>query len=70
MSNNIYRNSEGYYDPTAGAVLAKCGRKEKTTAGRRFVRQTHRQGSRCLPKTELSSTSAVRLREIREITPL
>lgn len=30
MSNNIYRNSEGYYDPTAGAVLAKCDRKEKS----------------------------------------
>ena len=23
MPNNIYRNSEGYYDPTAGAALAK-----------------------------------------------
>ncbi len=30
MPNNIYRNSEGYYDPTAGAVLAKCDRKEKS----------------------------------------
>lgn len=29
MPNNIYRNSEGYYDPTAGAALAKCDRKEK-----------------------------------------
>ena len=33
MPNNIYRNSEGYYDPTAGAVLAKWDRKEKS--GRR-----------------------------------
>lgn len=30
MANNVYRNSEGYYDPTAGAVLAKCDRKEKS----------------------------------------
>lgn len=30
MANNIYRNSEGYYDPTAGAVIAKCDRKEKS----------------------------------------
>ena len=30
MPNNIYRNSEGYYDPTAGAALAKCDRKEKS----------------------------------------
>ena len=30
MPNNIYRNSEGYYDPTAGAVLAKCDRKKKS----------------------------------------
>ena len=30
MSNNIYRNSEGYYDSTAGAVLAKLDRKEKS----------------------------------------
>lgn len=30
MANNLYRNSEGYYDPTAGAVLAKCDRKEKS----------------------------------------
>lgn len=30
MPNNIYHNSEGYYDPTAGAVLAKCDRKEKS----------------------------------------
>ena len=30
MPNNIYRNSEGYYDPTAGEVLAKCDRKEKS----------------------------------------
>lgn len=30
MANNIYRNSEGYYDPTAGSVIAKCDRKEKS----------------------------------------
>lgn len=30
MPNNIYRNSEGYYDPTAGSVIAKCDRKEKS----------------------------------------
>ena len=30
MSNNIYRNSEGYFDPTAGAALAGCDRKEKS----------------------------------------
>lgn len=29
MPNNIYRNSEGYYDPTAGAALAKCDQEGK-----------------------------------------
>ena len=33
MANNIYRNSEGYYDPTAGAVIAKCNRKENRRFG-------------------------------------
>lgn len=28
--SNIYRNSEGYYDPTAGAVLAEMSRSDKS----------------------------------------
>lgn len=27
MSNNIYRNAEGYYDPTAGAAIARCDKR-------------------------------------------
>ena len=46
MPNNIYRNSEGYYDPTAGAVLAKCDRKEKSDR-----RKGHPQGERKGKKT-------------------
>ena len=40
MANNIYRNSEGYYDPTAGAVIAKCDRKEKSDR-RKAIRKTN-----------------------------
>ena len=40
MPNNIYRNSEGYYDPTAGAALAKCDRKEKSDR-RKAIRKSN-----------------------------
>ncbi|MBO5573486.1 MAG: hypothetical protein J5947_04510, partial [Clostridium sp.] len=30
MRNNCYYNSEGYYDPTAGAVFASCNKKERS----------------------------------------
>lgn len=42
MANNIYRNSEGYYDPTAGAVIAKCNRKEKSDR-RKAIRKVNAQ---------------------------
>ena len=42
MSNNIYRNAEGYYDPTAGAVIAKCDRKERSDR-RKAVRKANAQ---------------------------
>ena len=42
MANNIYRNSEGYYDPTAGAVIAKCDRKEKSDR-RKAIRKANAQ---------------------------
>lgn len=29
MGNNLYRNSEGYYDPTAGAALSRMTREER-----------------------------------------
>lgn len=29
MSKSVFRNAEGYYDPTAGAVLAKCAREDR-----------------------------------------
>ena len=35
MPNNIYRNSEGYYDPTAEAA-SQIDRKKKATMKRRF----------------------------------
>lgn len=34
--SSIYRNSEGYYDPTAGAVLAECERREKSGNKRKW----------------------------------
>lgn len=40
MPNNIYRNSEGYYDPTAGAALEKCDRKEKSDR-RKAIRKSN-----------------------------
>ena len=30
MPNNIYRNAEGYRDPTAGAAISSCSRKERS----------------------------------------
>ena len=49
MANNLYRNSEGYYDPTAGAVLAKCDRKEKSDRRKAIAKLTQEQGNRLLP---------------------
>jgi len=34
MKNSLYRNSEGYFDPTAGKVLARIDREEKREANR------------------------------------
>jgi hypothetical protein len=42
MSNNVYRNSEGYYDPTAGAIIAKCDRKEHSDR-RKVARKANKQ---------------------------
>lgn len=30
MRNSIYHNSEGYFDPTAGAAITNCVRKERS----------------------------------------
>lgn len=34
MSDDLYRNAEGYYDPTAGAALTRHGREERGRNGR------------------------------------
>lgn len=54
MSNNFYRNAEGYYDPTAGAVLAGISRKERSD--RRKARR--RRNARA--RKQAAQTAAVR----------
>lgn len=40
MENSIYRNAEKYYDPTAGAAIAKCDKKIKSDR-RKAVRKAN-----------------------------
>lgn len=37
MTNNIYRNSEGYYDPTTGAAFSRIAREERQCSYRPLV---------------------------------
>ena len=39
MAKSVYRNSEGYYDPTAGAAIAKITRTERRKARHKAKRQ-------------------------------
>ena len=67
MATTYTETPEGYYDPTAGAVIAKCNRKEKATAGKLSARLTHRQ-ERSLPKAAPSFISAALMPGIPFVT--
>ena len=53
MRNNPYRNAEGYYDPTAGAVLVAMAKKERSDrrkARRKLNQQRRREQKLSSPK--------------------
>lgn len=44
MRNNVYRNSEGYYDPTAGAAIASADKKRRAMR-RKAARKQRRKNT-------------------------